>query len=111
MRAPGAIAGRPSGRGQCTPAAARRTRAAHPGTRADAATSPEPAGYARLRDADAEVAGAPSGAAPRAGLARRAGRDLAGAGSATRRPAGWQPVSGDTWLVTGTLPAAKEASR
>jgi hypothetical protein len=74
-------------------------------------TSPEPARYTGLRDAVTEVAGAPGGAAPRAGLARRVGRDLAGAGFATRRRAGWQPVPGDTWLVTGTLPAAKEVSR
>jgi hypothetical protein len=55
-------------------------------------------------------AGVPGGAAPRAGLARHPGR-VAGAGFATRRRAGWLPASGDIWLVTGTLPAAKEVSQ
>jgi len=39
--APDAVTGRHSGRRQCTPAAARRTRAAHTGTCPDWTTSPE----------------------------------------------------------------------
>jgi hypothetical protein len=79
MREPAAGPGRPPGRGQCTPAAAHRTLAAHAGTRVNLATLGALAGCAGFRGAATEPGAPPGIGAPIRRLAGRIARDLPGA--------------------------------
>jgi hypothetical protein len=79
MREPDASREGTPGRGQCTPAAARRTLAAHAGTRVNLATLGDLAPCAGFRGAATKPGAPPGIGAPIRVLADRIARDLPGA--------------------------------
>jgi hypothetical protein len=92
MGEPAASREGPPGRGQCTPAAARRTLAAHAGTRENLAELGELAGCARFPGAATESGGSPGIGAPIRGLAGRIARDRPGAVFTWHQSADGQPA-------------------